>query len=201
MRRSTWGCRRRSGPAGSGRRAGCHHRRWRGRRSRPRGGACRSRTARRSRCGVRRGMGCERLPGGWGERRRRSRASCGGMPRRAAADWSIEPPRLSGTPNGRRGVRSGRSWPPTRRCGRMCRTGLPVPSSLRAGPRFLVRRWPGRGAGTGSGSTGAGRVRGARSRSPGGCGSTSPAMRRCGSATRPSTRRSTCRAAARCGAS
>ena len=73
-RRSAWACRRRSGPVGPERRAACHRRRWRGRRSRPRGGTCRSRSARRSRCGVRGGMGCGRLPDGWGERRRRSRA-------------------------------------------------------------------------------------------------------------------------------
>ena len=59
-------------------------------------------------------------------------------------------------------------------------------------------RWcPGRGAG----STAGGARRGAPSRLPDGCGSTFLAMRRCASATRPSTRRCTCRGAARCGAS
>ena len=57
------------------------------------------------------------------------------------------------------------------------------------------------GAGTAAARTGAGPQRGARSRSPTGCGSTSPMMSPCGSRTRPSTRRSTSRAAARYDAS
>jgi transposase-like protein len=48
---------------------------------------------------------------------------------------------------------------------------------------------------------GGGPGRGARSRSPDGCGSTFRAMRRCGSATRPSTRRCMCKAEAHYGAS
>ena len=105
-----------------------------------------------------------------------------------------------------------------------CRAGGPAPEAgeardergaagVRAGAAGGRCRRPGRGrgaraggaagraAGTGRGRTGAGRGRGARSRSPSGCGSTSPMMSRCGSATRRSTRRSTSRAAARCGAS
>ena len=138
----------------------------RGRRSRPRGGTCRSRSGRRSRSCGRRATGCGRSPAGSGGRRRRSRASCGATPRRAAAAWSIGPPRPSGTPSGRRGVRSRRSWRRTRRCGRTCRTGWPAPSSPRTGRRSPGRRCPGRAAATGGGSIGAGRGRGARSRSP-----------------------------------
>ena len=54
---------------------------------------------------------------------------------------------------------------------------------------------------TAAARTGAGRSRGARSRSPIGCGWTSRMMSRCGSRTRRSTSRSMCRAAARSGAS
>src|SRR4051794_6724422 len=64
--------------------------------------------------------------------------------------------------------------------------GPVVPWKGRRQGRRKNRQWPGRGA---------------RSRLPGGCGSTFPAMRRCASATRPSTRHYTCRAEARCGAS
>ena len=97
----------------------------------------------------------------------------------------------------RRVGRRRRSWRRTRRCGRMCRTGSPVRSSLLAGLRFLVQRCPGRDGGTGGGSTGAGEWPGARSRSPSGCGSTTRMTRRCASATRRSTRRSTSRAEGR----
>src|SRR3954462_11554448 len=47
----------------------------------------------------------------------------------------------------------------------------------------------------GVGRTGGGPQPGARNRSPAACGSTSPMMRPCGSVTKPSTRRCTCKAA------
>jgi hypothetical protein len=71
----------------------------------------------------------------------------------------------------------------------------------RTGLRSVGQSYPGRAAGTGVGRTGGGPGRGARSRSPDGCGSTFRAMRRCGSATRPSTRRCMCKAEAHYGAS
>ena len=79
----------------------------------------------------------------------------------------------------------------------MYRIGWPGWSSARTGRRFPDRRDRGRAAGTGVGRTGAGPRRGARSRSPAGCGSTFPTMRRCASVTRPSTRRCTCKAGER----
>ena len=59
----------------------------------------------------------------------------------------------------------------------------------------------GRAGGTGVGRPGDGQGRGARSRSLSACDASFPTMGRCGSATRRSTRRCTCRAEARCGAS
>ena len=73
-------------------------------------------------------------------------------------------------------------------------------SPSRAGPRFPGQPCPGRDAGTGR-ATVDGVWRGARSRSPSACGSSIRMIRRCGSATRPSTRRSTSRAAGCCAAS
>ena len=62
--------------------------------------------------------------------------------------------------------------------------------------RCRARRCGGSVVVTAAARTGAGRSRGARSRSRTGCGSTSPMMSRCGSRTRRSTRRSTSKAAA-----
>ena len=101
----------------------------------------------------------------------------------------------------RRGVRSRRSWRSTRRCGATCRTGWPARSPPRAGLRYAGRPCPGRAGGMGVGRPGDGQGRGARSRSLSACDATFPTMRRCASATRRSTRRCTCRAEARCGAS
>ena len=145
---------------------------------------------------------CARSRAGSVGRRRRSRGSCGATPRPAAAlceyrattaQWHAE--RRAQPPEGReaRGerpaarVRAG----PARRAGRRARTARRCRARRCAGSVVGTdarqdRRWAGRGA---------------RSRSPSGCGSTSPMMSPCGSPTRRSTRRSTSRAAARCGAS
>ena len=60
---------------------------------------------------------------------------------------------------------------------------------------------PSKAAGMGDGRTGAGPGPGARNRSPAACGSTSLTMRPCASATKPFTRRCTCKAEERCTAS
>ena len=80
--------------------------------------------------------------------------------------------------------------------GCMCRTGWLVPSLLRTGLRRLGQRCRGRGGGMGHGRTDDGLWHRARSRLLGACGWTSRVTRRCASATRPSTRRSTSRAGA-----
>ena len=99
-----------------------------------------------------------------------------------------------------RGARSPRSSRSTPSCAAMCRTpvrgGAASDGIAVDGPQV---RWIGRV--TAGGRIGAGRGRGARSRSPTGCAWTSPMMSRCASLMRRSTSRSMCRAAARCGAS
>lgn len=75
-----------------------------------------------------------------------------------------------------------------RLAGLVCRPG----GHTISGPRC-----PGGSGGTDDGSTGAGRGRGARSRSPRGCGWTTRTMRACASVMKPSTRRSTSRAGER----
>ena len=134
-----------------------------------------------------------------GARRRRSRGSCAATRRRAAASWST----------GRRsaqwkaelvapGARRPRSSPPTTGCASTCRSGWPGrcagPTGRGRGPGDAGR---GRAATSRVARIAGGRRRGARSRSRTGCASTSPMMSRCGSPTRRSTSRSTCRAAAR----
>src|SRR5215207_7246122 len=120
------------------------------------------------------------------ELRRNAATRSGGLEYRATtAQWHAERA-------GRRPKRP--SWRSTRHCGVTCRSGWPAWSSPRAGPRCPARSCPGRVAGTGAGRTDAGPEREARSRLPSACGSTFPTMRRCASATRPSTRRCTCKA-------
>jgi len=215
-RRLRWVCRartrrlvlgycRREGCDGFGRRAACHHQRLRhGRSSRPGDTGClRSGRSLRS-------CACRGVPGrgvrgrggrGRGVRGRRSRGSCGATPPPAAAAWSIGPRRRSDTPSGPPAARRWRSWRPTRCCGATWRSGLPASLSPRVGPHFLGRPCPGRAAGTGGGRTGGGLRRGARSRLPIACGGISPVTRRCASATRPSTRRCSCKAGVRRAAS
>ena len=167
-----------------------------------RGGTCRSPSVRRSRSCAPAGAGCARSRVSSAGRRRRSRGSCAATRRPAAAGSSTGPRRRSGMPTGGPGGRRPRSWPPTSGCasyvqdrlsGAVHRAGRrPVSGPGGALDRPAARPAPGPALGDG---------RGARSRSPTGCGSTSPMMSRCGSRTRRSTRRSTSRAAARCGAS
>ena len=164
-------------------------------------GICRLRSARRLRCCGPRAAGCGRPPDGWDETHRRSRVNCGATRPRAAAVSSIGPRRRSGMPSERPAVQSVRSWLRTRPCGSTFRTGWLARLLARAGPRFAGRTSLGKDAGTGAGSIAGGPGRGAPSRLPDGCGSTFLAMRRCASAPRPSTRRCTCKAAARCAAS
>ncbi len=152
------------------------------------------RSERISRCGGREVLACVRSRAVWVERRRRSRGSCGATRRRGAATWTTGRRRRSGMRSGRHVARKRRNWRPTRRCGTMCRTGWPVLSWHLAGPRCPDRRYRGRDGGTGDGRIGAGVWHGARSRLPSGYGATIRMTRRCGSATRRSTRRSTSRA-------
>ena len=177
--------------------AGCHQRSLHHPQGRFPGGIYRLPTARSLRSCVFKAAACARLPAAWAGRHPRSRVSCGAMRPRAAASWSIGPARRSGMPSGRHGARSLRSWPPTRCCGRMCRSGWPALLPLRAEPRRLGQRCPGRVSGMGHGRTGDGLWRGARSRLPNACGSTFRATAPCASATRPSTRRFMSRGGAR----
>src|SRR6266498_5850020 len=127
-------CRSRLGPGGSVRLAGCR----RSLRPRCRGASCRSPSGRRSRSctpGVAvsaRSQGrCRRAA-----RRRQSRGSCAATPRPGAGRWSTGPRRPSGTRTGGPGGRRSRSSPRMRRCGPMCRTGLPARS-----PGQMVKLW------------------------------------------------------------
>ena len=136
------------------------------------------------------------------DRRRRSRGSCVATPRPAAAVWTTGPRLRSGMPTGVLVARRWPSSPLTTRCGEYVQDRLAgkvtATGRARRGGSGGAR---GSGAGTAAGRTGGGPRRGARSRSPTGCGSTSPMMSRCGSRTRRSTRRCTSRAAARCAGS
>jgi hypothetical protein len=127
------------------------------------------------------------------ELRRNAATRSGGLDYRATTS--------SGMPNGPPGARSQRSLRSTRRCGRMCRIGWPALSSRPAGLQFLGRRSSGKVADTDLGRSGVGLRRGARSRLLIACGSTFPMMRRCASATKPSTSRFMCKAVGLCAAS
>lgn len=128
-------------------------------------------------------------------------ASCAGMPRLAAARSITARRRHNGTLIAPHAGRSRRSWRRTSVCGSMYKTGWPVSSPRRMVPSCTVRRCTGRVAVMVAGSIGAGAARGALSRSRGDCLSSFPTIRRCESATKPSTKRSTCRAAAHSGVS
>ena len=101
--------------------------------SRFRNGLFRLLGGRRSRCCGRRAWACGRLHAGWGGRRARCRASCVATRPRGVASWRIGPSRRNGTRSGRHIGQSGRSWPSTRHCGRMCRTACPAPWPSRRG--------------------------------------------------------------------
>ena len=104
------GCRRQWGHDGFGRQAACHQRRLVHRRRRHPGDICRLLNGRSLRsCGCR-VWAYGRSHDVWNGRHRRCRVSYVAMPRRAAAAWSIGPPRRSGTRSGRHDGRSRRSW-------------------------------------------------------------------------------------------
>ena len=122
--------------------------------------------------GGRRVSACERSPVGSGGRpstisrelRRNAATRSGGLEYRATtAQWHAE--RAARRPKAAKLATNAalRAYVQERLAG---------PSSLRAGPRCLGRPCPGRDAGTGGGRTGDGVWRGARSRSPSACGST-----------------------------
>src|SRR5687767_6774225 len=133
-------------------------------------------------------------------RRPRSRASCVATLPHAAAVWRTGPQPRNGMLTDPPAVRSRPSWRSTSRCGATCRTGALVSSAPRTARRCTGPSCRGRAAGAGDGRTGAGPRPGARNRSPAACGLTSPRMRPCASATKPSTRPCTCKAAGRCAA-
>ena len=166
---------------------------------RHRAGICASPSARRSRCCAPRARGCGRSRGGSAGRRRRSRGSCGATRRRGAASWSTGRRWRSGRPSWWRGGPRRPSSPPTTRlreyvqdrlAGKVRRpdgTAVAGPATApwkgRNKPRRQDRRW----ATAWSPEQISARLR-----------STSPMIRRCGSRTRRSTSRCSCRAAARC---
>lgn len=194
--RSRAACQGPSGRAGSVTVAACRRRRW----PSPRAGTCRSPSGRRSPCCGYSRSEAARSPAGWVVARRRSPASCAATRPHAEAGWTTAPRSRSGTPNDVRAARRSRSWPLMSGCASTCRTVSQELSTAPTAARSRGRTCRGRDAGTGGGLTAAGAARGARSRSAPGCGSTSPTMRRCASPMRPSTRRCTSRAAARCAA-
>ena len=170
-------------------------------RRRCRDAICRLPSGRRLRCCAPAGAGCG-TSGVWSAARpRRSRGSFVVMPPRAAAGWSIGRRVRSGMPTVARRARSRRSWPSTRACGSMCRSVCRARSSGRTGVVWRVRMCGGSAGATAAARIGGGRARGALSRSRLGCSSSSRMMSRCGSRTRRSTRRCTCRAVEHSGAS
>jgi len=165
-------------------------------------GICRSPSVRRSHCCGRRTSASARSRGSWAGTGRRSRGSCAATPPPGAGGWSTGHRWRSGRRSCSRSVRSRRSSSPTPGCTPTSRSGLPVRSTARTAPLSRARSRSGGRAGTSRGGrTGGGPRRGVRSRSPTGCGSTSPTMGPCGSPMRRSTRPSTSRAAARSSAS
>ena len=153
----------------------------------------------RSRSYTLRASGFVRSRVGSADVHQRSRGNCVGTLRPAVATCSIEPQRPSGTPTGAPVVRKSRSWPRTTNCANMCKTDSQASSPPLKGSVCLDQMCAGSVGGTGTGRRDAGRVRGVRSRLLTGSGSISPRIIRCGSPTRPSTMRSTCKAAGHCG--
>jgi hypothetical protein len=189
------------GAHGFGRQAACHHRRLRHHRSLCLGNTCRLRSGRSLRSSMPRAPGCERSPARWGGQDRQSRESCAVTLARAAASWIIGRAPHSATLNGPLGAQSLQSSRSTRRCGPMCKIDWLAWLSRQAVLRFPGRQYPGKVADTDRASIVVGLQRGARSRLPTACGTTSLTMRRCVSATKPSTNRFTCKAVALCAAS
>ena len=142
---------------------------------------------------------CERSPADWSsciDRLTRIEAQRGDAKRRSR----YRARRRNGTLSGRHVDQSVQNLRSTGRCGRMCRIGWPARSlpgrSCGCGPTCR-----GRDAGMGRDRSGDGVWRGAPSRLRSVCGTTFLTMRRCRSATRRSTRRCMCKAAAGFGAS
>ena len=195
-KRGWWpACRRRSERGGSARMPACRQ----AISPRFRGAICRLPNEKRSRSYTLRASGFVRSRVGSADVHQRSRGNCVGTLRPAVATCSIEPQRPSGTPTGAPVVRKSRSWPRTTNCANMCKTDSQASSPPLTGSVCLDQMCAGSVGGTGTGRRDAGRVRGVRSRLLTGSGSISPRIIRCGSPTRPSTRRSTCKAAGHCG--
>lgn len=120
--------------------------------------------------------------------------------RNAAARCSIGPRLHSGKQNGPRSAPKRPSSPKTSDCKSMCKTGLPARSQMPRAGRFRAPMCRGRDGAMVVERTGDGVRAGALSKSVADCGSTSRMMRPCGFLTKPSTKRSMCKAVAGCDA-
>ena len=186
-------CRRRSGPGGSVRLAGCH----RSRSLRCRADTCRSPNGRRSQsCTHRRSEYVRSLAGSVG-RHRRSRGSCAATPPLARIDWSIGPRRPSGTRSAEPAARRSPSSLRTRDFASTCRTVSPARSPDLMASSSRDPRCAGSVVGMAAAETAAGPTPRVPSRSRIDCASTPHTIASCGSRMRRSTRRSTSRAGAR----
>lgn len=134
----------------------------------------------------------------WGARPARSRAKYGATLPRVAAIWSTVPASRSGTLNEQLGARVRASWPATLLYARMSRSVLLAGSRMRMASALPALRWYGRSGAPCFDRAGAGRLHGARSRSPIGCGSITQRIPPCASATRLFTNRCTSRDAVPC---
>jgi hypothetical protein len=165
-----------------------------------RGVSCRSPSEKRPPSSAPKTSECARPPGGWdgpstsSRELRRNAATRGGRLeyRATTAQWHAD----------RRAERPrSPSWLPTSGSTAMCSSGWRARSGGPTAEPCRGRRCGGSVGGTGAAPTAGGHTPGVRSRSPTGCGSTSPMMAPCGSPTRPSTRHCRCRAAAPCAVS
>ena len=193
MLRGMLACPQVSECGGSGRPAECRQHILRNRPNLHRGAIFHSPNVRRSRSCAPRGTGSGPLRVVLVARHPRSVVNFGAIRRAAMALPSTERPRRNGARINRPAAQSRRSWCSIRFCGIMCKTGLP----LQTGRLSPVQTSCGRGVGPCIGKAGAGQRHGARNRFLAVFGSTFPRMRRCGLATRQSTKRFTCRAAER----
>jgi hypothetical protein len=134
------------------------------------------------------GAGVGQIPGRLGSDPGRSGGSWAVTPRPGAAVWTIAPGRPRACRSRGQAPEVGQARREPRAGGGCVQGRLAGTVTARGGIPCPVPRWAGSVAVTGAVRTGAGPTRGARSRSPTGCGSTSPMMRPCGSPTRPSTR-------------
>jgi hypothetical protein len=193
-RRPRRACPRRSGRGGSVRLAGCRRSRW----LRPRAATCPSLSGKTSQSSTPGVAGSARSLDGSAGRRPRSRGSFAATPRLARIASSTGHRRHSGTPSDVPAARRSPNSPRTNDFVSTCKTawrgGSPGPTAS----WWRAPMWPGSVVDTGAARTAVGRGRGARSRSRTDCGLTSLRTRRCGSRTRRSIRRCTCKAAVRC---